>query len=70
LTPELFAQISTAIGGPGAVVFLWWYMSRPGKPENKVDAAKSAAEDIEAIKDIMHRLESKVDILLDRGNRK
>jgi hypothetical protein len=70
LTPELFAQISTAIGGPGAVVFLWWYMSRPAKSENKVDAAKSAAEDIEAIKDIMHRLESKVDILLDRGNRK
>jgi hypothetical protein len=70
LTPELFAQISTAIGGPGAVVFLWWYMSRPAKSETKVDAAKSAAEDIEAIKDIMHRLESKVDILLDRGNRK
>lgn len=70
MTPELFAQLTTAIGGPGAVLFLWWYMSRPAQAEKKPDAAKSAAEDIEAIREILHRLESKVEILLDRGNRK
>ena len=70
MTPELFAQLTTAIGGPGAVLFLWWYMSRPAQAEKKSDPAKEAAEDLEAIKDIMHRLEGKVDILLDRGNRK
>lgn len=70
MTPELFAQLTTAIGGPGAVIFLWWYMSRPNNAEKKSDPAKSAAEDIEAIRDVLHRLESKVDILLDRGNRK
>lgn len=70
MTPELFAQLTTAVGGPGAVLFLWWYMSRPTQTEKKSDPAKEAAEDLEAIKDIMHRMESKVDILLDRGNRK
>lgn len=70
MTPELFAQLTTAIGGPGAVLFLWWYMSRPVQAEKKPDPAKAAAEDIEAIKEILHRLESKVEILLDRGNRK
>lgn len=69
MTPELFGQITTAIGGPGAVIFLWWYMSRP-QGEKKADPAKSAADDIEAIKDILHRLESKVEVLLDRGSRK
>ena len=29
-----------------------------------------AADDLEAIKDIMHRMESKLDVLLDRGSRK
>lgn len=70
MTPELFAQISTAIGGPGAVVFLWWYMSRPAKTETKADQARAAAEDIEAMREVMHRMESKLDILLDRGSRK
>lgn len=70
MTPELFGQVTTAIGGPGAVLFLWWYLSRQNPQKKPDDPAKSAAEDIEAIKDIMHRLESKVDILLDRGNRK
>ena len=70
MTPELFAQLTTAIGGPGAVIFLWWYMSRPNQSASKPDPAKSAAEDIEAIKEVMHRLEGKLDILLDRGNRK
>lgn len=69
MTPELFAQISTAIGGPGAVLFLWWYLSRQNT-EKKSDPAKSAADDIEAIKDILHRVESKMDVLLDRGSRK
>ena len=69
MTPELFGQITTAIGGPGAVIFLWWYMSRP-QGEKKTDPAKSAADDLEAIKDILHRLESKMDVLLDRGSRK
>ena len=70
MTPELFAQLTTAIGGPGAVIFLWWYMSRPANNEKKPDPAKSAADDIEAIREILHRVESKMDILLDRGNRK
>lgn len=69
MTPELFGQITTAIGGPGAVLFLWWYLSRQ-QPDKKPDPAKAAAEDIEAIKEILHRLESKVEILLDRGSRK
>lgn len=69
MTPELFGQITTAIGGPGAVLFLWWYLSRQ-TAEKKPDAAKNAAEDIEAIKEVMHRLEGKLDILLDRGSRK
>lgn len=70
MTPELFAQLTTAIGGPGAVLFLWWYMSRPAQSEKKPDPARAAAEDIEAIREILHRLESKVEILLDRGSRK
>jgi hypothetical protein len=44
-------------------------MSRP-QGEKKSDPVKSAADDLEAIKDIMHRMESKLDVLLDRGNRK
>ena len=70
MTPELFAQISTAIGGPGAVVFLWWYMSRPAQAEKKADPAKEAAEDIRAIREILNRLEADVAILLDRTPRK
>ncbi len=70
MTPELFAQISTAIGGPGAVLFLWWYTRNSTKSEQKADPAKSAAEDIEAIKEILHRLETNMEILLDRTPRK
>lgn len=67
MTPELFSQIATAIGGPGAVIFLWWYMSRASEP--KGDPAQSAAEDIRAIKDILHRLEMDMQILMDRTQR-
>lgn len=69
MTPELFGQITTAIGGPGAVLFLWWYLNRQ-QPTKQADPAKSAAEDIEAIKEVMQRLEGKIDILLDRTPRK
>lgn len=69
MTPELFGQITTAIGGPGAVLFLWWYLNRQ-HPAKSSDPAKSAAEDIEAIKEVMQRLEGKIDILLDRTPRK
>ena len=67
---ELFGQISTAIGGPGAVIFLWWYMSRQNAPDKKEDPAKSAAEDIRAIKEILHELYADMQVLLDRTNRK
>lgn len=67
---ELFGQISTAIGGPGAVLFLWWYMNRPLQSEKKEDPAKAAAEDIRAIKEILHDLQTSMEILLDRGSRK
>lgn len=70
MTPELFAQVATAIGGPGAVAFLWWTMSRPAQSDKKADPAKTAAEDIEAIKEILHRLETNMEILLDRTPRK
>ena len=67
MTPELFSQVATAIGGPGAVLFLWWYLSRPG--EKKADPSKSAADDIKAILEILHRLETDIQIILDRTQR-
>lgn len=67
---ELFGQLTTALGGPGAVIFLWWYMSRPAASDRKEDPAKAAAEDIRAIKEILHEIYADVQVLLDRTSRK
>lgn len=67
MTPELFSQIATAIGGPGAVLFLWWYLSR--STEKSSDPATSAAEDIKTIREILHRMETDMQIILDRTQR-
>ena len=67
---ELFGQLTTALGGPGAIIFLWWYTSRSAVSEKKEDPAKAAAEDIRAIKEILHELYADVQVLLDRTNRK
>jgi len=45
-------------------------MSPPAVSEKKEDPAKAAAEDIRAIKEILHELYADVQVLLDRTSRK
>jgi hypothetical protein len=44
--------------------------SPPPQPNAVVEALTKLQAEVEEGRDAMHRLESKVDILLDRGNRK
>lgn len=66
MTPELFAQVITAVGGPGAVVFLYFYFrSQSAKPSNG-DPVKEWAEDIKEIKAALKEIETGMAVLLDR----
>jgi hypothetical protein len=65
VTPELFAQLASAVGGPGAVVFLWFWMTRqPGK--DKVDPVQELAADLRVIKEALAEIEKGMAVLLDR----
>lgn len=67
MTPETLLELAKVIGAPAAILLYIWFNRTPA---SKPLPPPAGAEDIEAIRDAMHRLESKVDILLDRGSRK
>ena len=66
MTPELFAQLASAIGGPGAVAFLWLYMSRQPAKDKSADPVKEWAADLKEIKAALHEIETGMAVLLDR----
>ena len=68
MTPEIAAQIGSAIGGPGLVVFLWLYFNKQ-KSEEKKDPVHEWAEDIREIKDALSEIEKGMAVLLDRGKK-
>ena len=68
MTPELFAQIVTAIGGPGAVLVLviYSYGQNAKAKAKQSDPAQEIATDIKEIKDALAEIEKGVAVLLDR----
>ena len=69
MTPELAAQIASAIGGPGLVIFLYLYFrdQRPKAPEN--NAAAEMLAELREIKEHLADIKSDQKVLLDRGKR-
>ena len=67
MTPETLLELAKVIGAPAAILLYIWFNRSPASISWP---PPTSAEDIEALRDAMHRLESKVDILLDRGSRK
>ena len=66
MTPDLFAQIVSAIGGPGAVIFLWFYFrGQTTKPKDN-DPVKEWVADLKEIKAALHEIETGMAVLLDR----
>ena len=66
MTPDLFAQIVSAIGGPGAVIFLWFYFrGQTAKPKDN-DPVKEWVADLKEIKAARHEIETGMAVLLDR----
>ena len=71
MTPDLFAQIVSAIGGPGAVIFLWFYFrGQTAKPKDN-DPVKecfgiSTRMVEKEIKAALHEIETGMAVLLDR----
>jgi hypothetical protein len=66
VTPDLFAQIVSAIGGPGAVIFLWLYFRGQPAKEKEADPVKEWAADLKEIKAALHEIETGMAVLLDR----
>ena len=74
MTFDAFVELAKVIGIPAALLA---YIIINRTPAPKEPPANNAAQAIDALRDeiaedraAMHRLESKVDILLDRGSRK
>ncbi len=67
MTPDLFAQIVSAIGGPGAVIFLWLYFrGQSAKATKDGDPVKEWVADLKEIKAALHEIETGMAVLLDR----
>ncbi len=66
MTPELFGQITTAIGGPGAVIFLWLYYRKQSAKPKDGDPVKEWASDLREIKSALKEIETGMAVLLDR----
>lgn len=66
MTPELFAQLVSAVGGPGAVAFLWLHMSRANGKGKAEDPVHDIALDLKEIKEAIREIETGIAVLLDR----
>ena len=75
MTPETLLELAKVIGAPAAILLYIWFNRSPASKEpppanNLAQAVEALRDEIAEGRDAMHRLESKVDILLDRGSRK
>lgn len=68
MTPEIAAQIGSAIGGPGLVVFLWFYFNKQ-KSDEKKDPINEIAVDMREIREALAEIEKGMAVLLDRGKK-
>jgi hypothetical protein len=66
VTPDLFAQVVSAIGGPGAVIFLWFYFRGQNAKPKSDDPVKEWVADLKEIKAALHEIETGMAVLLDR----
>ena len=66
MTPDLFAQVVSAIGGPGAVIFLWFYFRGQAAKQKTDDPVKEWVADLKEIKAALHEIETGMAVLLDR----
>ena len=66
MTPDLFAQVVSAIGGPGAVIVLWFYFRGQTAKQKTDDPVKEWVADLKEIKAALHEIETGMAVLLDR----
>ncbi len=72
MTPDALIEIAKVAGVPTAILLYMWINRNPA-PKSEEDPAKqilAKLEDIETMKETLHRLESIAGILLDRTPRK